>query len=50
MKFLWLGVFACLIAQTLSATTVVVGTCRNLVHFTTIQAALNASPAGINRS
>jgi hypothetical protein len=45
MKFLWLGVFACLISQSLWAATVVVGTCKPLVHFSTIQAALNASPA-----
>jgi hypothetical protein len=45
MKFLWLGVFACLISQSLWAATVVVGTCKPLVHFATIQAALDASPA-----
>jgi len=43
-----LAVFVCagLSPLDLSAATVVVGTCRNLVTFSTIQAAINASPSG----
>ena len=36
----------CLVGQTLFAATVVVGTCKNLVTFTSIQAAVNAVPSG----
>jgi nitrous oxidase accessory protein NosD len=39
-------VFVCLVGQTLFAATVVVGTCKNLVTFTSIQAAVNAVPSG----
>jgi hypothetical protein len=35
-----------LVAQSAWASNVVVGNCKNLVQFTTIQAAVNASPAG----
>ena len=40
-----LAVLACSFTQSLSASAVVVGTCKNLVQFTTIQAAINAVPA-----
>lgn len=47
MAVLSLAVVPCFTALNLSAsTTVVVGTCRNLVRFTTIQGAVSASPAG----
>lgn len=40
------AVFVCLCGQSLFAATVVVGSCKNLVSFATIQAAVNAVPAG----
>jgi parallel beta helix pectate lyase-like protein len=47
MAVLSLAVVACFSPLDLSAgTTVVVGTCKNLVQFATIQAAVNASPSG----
>jgi hypothetical protein len=44
MGILALGVFVTLFAGISSASAVVVGTCRSLVRFTTIQAAINAVP------
>ncbi len=41
-----LALFACLFSQNLFAATVVVGTCKNLVQFSSIQAAINAVPSG----
>jgi len=41
-----LAIAACLSVQTASASAVVVGTCKNLVTFSTIQAAVNAVPSG----
>jgi pectin methylesterase-like acyl-CoA thioesterase len=46
MAVLSLAVFVCFSPFRLSAATVVVGTCKNLVQFSTIQAAINASPSG----
>jgi len=46
MAVLSLAVVACFSTLNLSATTVVVGTCKNLVRFATIQAAVTASPSG----
>jgi hypothetical protein len=46
MAALSLAVLACLSPLHLSASTVVVGNCKNLVQFGTIQAAVDASPAG----
>src|SRR5258708_24947278 len=39
------AVFACFFTPNLHAAIVVVGTCKNLVQFATIQAAINATPA-----
>jgi pectin methylesterase-like acyl-CoA thioesterase len=41
-----LVIAACLSVRTASASAVVVGTCKNLVTFSTIQAAINAVPSG----
>jgi hypothetical protein len=41
-----LVIVACLSVQTASASAVVVGNCKNLVTFSTIQAAVNAVPSG----
>jgi len=41
-----LAVLACLFTQNLSASTVVVGNCKNLVQFQHIQDAINAVPTG----
>ncbi len=41
-----IGLLVCAAGQNLSAATVIVGTCRNLVQFATIQAAINAVPSG----
>jgi hypothetical protein len=46
MSALLLAVVVCFSPFHLSAANVVVGTCKNLVQFTSIQAAVNASPAG----
>jgi hypothetical protein len=46
MAVLSLAVLACFSPLHLFASTVVVGTCKNLVQFATIQAAINASPSG----
>lgn len=40
-----LVMLSCLTSQTAHAAIVVVGTCKNLVHFSTIQSAVNAVPA-----
>jgi len=44
--FVVLVLAACFAGQTVHASTVVVGTCKTGVQFATIQAAVNASPAG----
>jgi hypothetical protein len=46
LSILGAAVFCCVLAPSVWAATVVVGTCRNLVTFSTIQAAINASPSG----
>lgn len=46
MAVLSLAVLACFSPLHLSASQVVVGTCKNLVQFATIQAAVTASPSG----
>jgi hypothetical protein len=45
MGVLALGVFVSLFAGNASAATVVVGTCKNLVQFSSIQSAINAVPS-----
>jgi hypothetical protein len=46
MAVLSLAVLVCFSPLRLSASSVVVGACKNLVHFSTIQAAVTASPSG----
>ena len=46
LSVLSLAVIACFFTPSLSALTVVVGTCKNLVQFSTIQAAITAVPPG----
>jgi pectin methylesterase-like acyl-CoA thioesterase len=41
-----MALWVCAFGQNLLASTVVVGTCMNVVQFTTIQAAINSVPSG----
>src|SRR5271165_660303 len=46
LSILGAAVFSCVLAQNAGASTVVVGGCKNLVHFSSIQTAVDSVPAG----